>query len=278
MQKLLSQEHRCQCGKLLLKGIIFDGSIEIKCRRCGTVNKIGEIKMSNDDEHYLLIIDNDGRITNASSSASRILGYSNEELIGLHYTLINPLMTKELCAKYFGSGVLGEDNYLKLEVAHKAKDGRSIPITAVLKLFLLEDGRKYISLAASLTDTPTAAKDLPEDPPELQNNACDFYFDLDKRGTVEYISPMVQKLFGLIQDKIIGGEYFEHLPAGTRAKSKSTFAHFSADGRPYRVLDSVEKGINGKKLHLDLYFTPRFNDFGRFIGYRVLGWVIKKSK
>jgi PAS domain S-box-containing protein len=278
MQKLLSQEHRCQCGKLLLKGIIFDGSIEIKCRRCGTVNKIGEIKMSNDDSHYLLIINNDGMITNASSSASRILGYSNEELIGQHYTLINPLMTKEICAKYFGSGVLGEDNYLKLEVIHKAKDGRSIPITAVLKLFLLEDGRKYISLAASLNDAAAVDRNLAKDPPEFQNNACDFYFDLDKDGLVEYISPMVHKLFGFIQDKIVGRSYFDHLPSRIRAKSKSTFAHFSAAGRPYRELNCVEKGINGNKLHLDLYFTPRFNDFGRFIGYRVLGWVIKTAK
>lgn len=35
-----SKEYKCSCGKLLCKGEIFDGDIQIKCRRCGKITKI----------------------------------------------------------------------------------------------------------------------------------------------------------------------------------------------------------------------------------------------
>jgi phage FluMu protein Com len=40
-------DHRCDCGKLLCKGFIYDGEIEIKCKRCGSLNVIKS--ESNDD-------------------------------------------------------------------------------------------------------------------------------------------------------------------------------------------------------------------------------------
>src|ERR1043166_2274236 len=36
------QEYKCCCGKLLCKGAIFDGDIQIKCRRCGKIQKIAD--------------------------------------------------------------------------------------------------------------------------------------------------------------------------------------------------------------------------------------------
>jgi len=38
-------DHRCVCGKLLFKGFIRDGEVEIKCKRCGAMNLIqGELQ------------------------------------------------------------------------------------------------------------------------------------------------------------------------------------------------------------------------------------------
>ena len=36
----LYTDHRCSCGKLLCRGFIRDGEIEIKCKRCGRLNLI----------------------------------------------------------------------------------------------------------------------------------------------------------------------------------------------------------------------------------------------
>jgi len=36
------KEYRCDCGKLLFKGLLGSAVIEIKCRRCGKVNMFEE--------------------------------------------------------------------------------------------------------------------------------------------------------------------------------------------------------------------------------------------
>ena len=102
MNTLRLHEHRCVCGKLLLKGIFFDGSLEIKCKRCGVINTIGTIKLADDATHYLLIINGHGDIINVSDSACRILGYTYDEFISKHFTEINPTMPKEIGKKFFG--------------------------------------------------------------------------------------------------------------------------------------------------------------------------------
>lgn len=35
-----SRDYHCACGKLLCKGLIFDGEIQIKCKRCGKIARI----------------------------------------------------------------------------------------------------------------------------------------------------------------------------------------------------------------------------------------------
>ncbi|MBY0294233.1 Com family DNA-binding transcriptional regulator [Patescibacteria group bacterium] len=38
----VKREYRCACGKLLCKGLLLMGTIEIKCRRCGTLQTFEE--------------------------------------------------------------------------------------------------------------------------------------------------------------------------------------------------------------------------------------------
>jgi len=34
MKRIYLKEYRCACGKLLFKGSLFRGTVEIKCRHC----------------------------------------------------------------------------------------------------------------------------------------------------------------------------------------------------------------------------------------------------
>jgi phage FluMu protein Com len=44
MESLILKEYRCDCGKLLLKGHMLHGGVEIKCRGCGKIIKIESLK------------------------------------------------------------------------------------------------------------------------------------------------------------------------------------------------------------------------------------------
>ena len=90
------------------------------------------------------------------------------------------------------------------------------------------------------------------------------------------MSPSVKKLFGFPPEAVIGKNYFDFLPAKIKAEAKKTFKFFSADRKPFRVKHGIGTDLNGKAIDSELYFTPNFDDLGKFTGYRVLGWVIKK--
>jgi PAS domain S-box-containing protein len=80
MKEILSG-YRCECGKLLLKGFIFIGEIEVKCRYCKKMTSVSGINGSMSNERrYLLVTDKTGNILRATASASSALGYTGDEL------------------------------------------------------------------------------------------------------------------------------------------------------------------------------------------------------
>jgi PAS domain S-box-containing protein len=276
MDTLFLNEHRCQCGKLLLKGVFFDGALEIKCKKCGEINKIGIIKLADDSTHYLLIINDKGKIVNVSDSACRILGYTHEELIGKYFTQINPTLSPEIGKKLFGpESVLNEDNHLKLDTFYQTKEGKKFPVTVLLRLYKTNDKEKFILLASEIRSSQDDNQTADENTKNFVDSACDFYFDVDKDGIGEYVSPSVETLFGFTPDLVIGKNYFDFTPLETREEFRRRFQQYAAKALPFKIENKAGLNSKRKMINNELYFTPKFNDAGKFTGYRVLGWVIK---
>lgn len=275
MDTLFLNEQRCACGKLLLKGIFFDGTLEIKCKHCGTINKIGSIKLADDSNHYLLIINEKGSIINASSSSCKILGYSHEELIGKHFTEINPSLPKDLMERFFGvESILNEDNHFQFDTINRTKGGVDISVTVFFRLYKPTSNEKHILLSVEVKDFINDHKKTSEKSDlNFSDNACNFYFDIDKIGNIEYASPLVKKFLGFSQEAIVGKNYFDLILNEDREESKKIFKHFSTKEQPYRVVHSIKKDVNNNTIDDEIYFTPNYNDKGIFIGYRLLVWV-----
>lgn len=275
-ETLFLNEHRCKCGKLLLKGIFFDGTLEIKCRRCGAINKIGKINQADDATHYLLIVDKQGRIVNCSEAAGYVLGYSRDELIGKHLSQISPVSQKEIDKKFFGpESALDEENYFKLDTFHRCKSGKKIPVVALLKLYQPAGREKYLLISAEPKNTESKSNFLKEDAFEFLDNTCDFYLSLDKNGIVEHASPSAAKFFGFTQETFTGRNYLDYLPVGKEIKAKKIFNHFSVNEEPYRVAGDIGISADGEMICDEIYFTPNFNDMGKLVGYCVLGRLKK---
>lgn len=234
------------------------------------------MKQITDDAHYVLIIDGQGIIANANDSACRILGYTRDELVGQYFTLFNPNISKEVGEKFFGpDSVLSEDNYFKLDTNHKSKDGRNIPITACYKLYKPNKRERYLLILAELKKTTDNEKVFVKDKIEFLENACDFYFDIDKDGIIEYVSLSVERLSGFSQEEVIGQNYFDFIPVEKRGKDRETFEYFALNGQPYRVTHDITIDKKGRVMNGELYFTSRLDDYGKFVGYRVIGWMEK---
>lgn len=279
METLLLNEYRCKCGKLLLKGVIFDASIEIKCKNCKEINKIGNIKLKNTDKHYVLIINQRGTITNCSSSACKILQYDCSELIGKHFTLINTTIPSDFAGKTTGEySVLNEDNYFQFDTFHKTKNDKIIPITAQLKLYKPNTKDRYVLLIAEVKNTLTEKSPIEKNSLEFIDKACDFYFEVDKNGICIYINPAMEKIFQLKQENIVGKYMFDIMPENQKKEAEKVFNHFSVKEEPYRSSNDDGTIIDDQIIKYESYYTPYYNDGGNFIGYRVLGWLKNNNK
>jgi phage FluMu protein Com len=54
-------EYRCDCGKLLFKGSVFVGSIEIKCRKCNRIFCVEEGEMPI-PKNFVVLINSEGLV------------------------------------------------------------------------------------------------------------------------------------------------------------------------------------------------------------------------
>jgi PAS domain S-box-containing protein len=270
-------EQRCKCGKLLLKAFFFDGVLEIKCKKCGVVNKIGGTKLIDDKNNYHLIINEKGLITNVSNSISEILGYTREELVNQHFTKINKTVPSQIKDIFFRTRLmLNEDNYFQLDTVHETKEGKKIPVIVFIKLYQPTEKERFLLVSVKLNNNENNDYILNRDASEYLKKTCDFYFHLDKNGIINYISPSVKNIFGFSQEAAISKNYFECIAIGNRDESKKLFEFFSKIEKPYRTEDIVCLSTNGKTLHTELFFTPDYNNMGKFIGYRVLVWAKEK--
>ena len=271
----LLNDYRCTCGKLLLKGIVFDGVIEIKCKRCGVISKIGEAKLIEDSSHYLMIINDRGLITNVSQSIYDILGFTPFELIGKSLTYINSSLPKEIGIKFFGEdSLLNKDSSLRLDTTHKTKSGKNLPVSVLLKLYSPTSSDQYILEYVTLKNNVNRDGEKLDDKDQFIENSSDYYFDIDSNGVVEYISESMEKLFKYSQEKVISKHYFDFLPFTQIVQNKNTFKHFRDLEQSYRLIQDLGLDSAGGIIHSDLYFTTKFDEVGKSAGYRVLGWVV----
>ena len=279
MDILLLNEQRCKCGKLLFKGILFDGILEIKCKRCDQINTMGDINIVDNATHYLLVVDGKGKIINGSEAACYVLGYSHSELLGKDLSQISPITQKDIEEKFLGpDSVLGEENYFKLDTFHLAKSGKKIPVTSLLRLYRPTKKEKYLLISTEPKNSETKSNFFKKDSSKFLSNACDFYFTVDKKGTCEYVSPLAEEILGFPIGELMGKNYFDFLPTGKRSEAKEIFDYFSIDGEPYRTKGEMGISRSGKTICSQVYFTPNFNDMGKFAGYHVLSWLEKPKE
>ena len=275
MPNTLLKEQRCECGRLLLKGIFLQASLEIKCKKCGKINKIGKIKKNDDSVCYVLVFDEFGNIVNADEAASVVLGYDHEELIGMHFTDIDGSVTKEMANKLMPpQSILADDHNIQVESFNKTKDGKNIAVNVFLQLYKPTNNERFVVASVSIDDV-VGSCGAKGDKKLFIENSCDFYFDIDKSGLARHISQSVETLFGINPRTALGSSYLDFLPAHKREEATQRFNYFAARSEPYRILDNLGLDVNGKITHTDLFFAPNISQDGQFIGYRVSGWLRK---
>lgn len=114
---------RCiKCKKLLARPNADTQGIEIKCRRCGTLNTFLE-----DSEHQIIITDTQGRVLFANDAVIRETQYQIEEIIGNTPALWGKQMSKSFYENMWHQLLTDKKTFVDT-IVNKRKNGETYSV------------------------------------------------------------------------------------------------------------------------------------------------------
>jgi PAS domain S-box-containing protein len=130
-------DQRCvKCKKLLFRGLLGLGIVEVKCSRCGHVSMLHSFDqlLRSKTGAYVLVYNPAGRVIVTSASASEVLGYSSEEFCTLKIQSISPRNQIPVLDEHASLKALEywqqHHNNLGETMSHLRKDGSYIEVNA----------------------------------------------------------------------------------------------------------------------------------------------------
>lgn len=124
METVSLREYRCKCGKLLFKGVLMLGVVEVKCRRCGAIFLQEEL-----EPEAFTLLECDGRlqITDVSGYVEAVFGRTHTDIIGEQLGTFFPLL-RDGEARHAELTTSSERTYTLRENTLLLQDGNSIPL------------------------------------------------------------------------------------------------------------------------------------------------------
>lgn len=123
-------EYRCQCGKLLCKGFLPIGIVEIKCKRCARLSTFGIL---NRKGAYLPLIAVDSHdLITGSPNIETMLGYSLPDLVGKPVETICPLLADGAERTKLDTALKEDGLYEIKRNVFLLRDGSQLPLESLL--------------------------------------------------------------------------------------------------------------------------------------------------
>ncbi|SIN85023.1 PAS domain S-box-containing protein [Singulisphaera sp. GP187] len=168
----------------------------------------------------------DGRLLDVNPAASRMLGYSREELLRL--------TTNDVDAPEFAAGFQErlkqqmEQGHLSCEGRHRTKDGRIIPVDINTSTILFDDQRAVLAVIRDITERKALEETRREFAESQMRNAremqeknlaltasearyrqltegcLDAVVVADRQGRITLFNPAAEKIFGHSTDEVLG--------------------------------------------------------------------------
>jgi PAS domain S-box-containing protein len=160
------------------------------------LNQTSEAVYLSNEEHYFVY---------ANAEASRMLGYSREELLSMSILDIDPDVSQEVLGQIVrGSDLPGSSTF---ERRHKAKDGRIFPVEITVAVFEYQGKILAVSMVRDITERKQTEAELHLRAQEFRamiENSPDSIVRYDTQGRRIYVNPALQANFGFPNAEILG--------------------------------------------------------------------------
>ena len=184
-----------------------------------TQRRQAEAALRESEEKYRAIIENmeegyieldlTGRLTFFNDAARRFLGYSKEEILGMHYKEYADKENSDKIFKLYNEVYRTHTASSKFEWDVIRKDGTKRTVEGSASLIADAQGRPsgFRGLFRDVTDSKRAREELQKSEERyrlLAENANDIIYTIDMQTRLTYISPSVSRILGFSVEEAMG--------------------------------------------------------------------------
>ena len=170
----------------------------------------------------------------ANEGALQQVGYTKEELFTMHPFDIKPYVPEPQFRAIMRPLLTGEKNALTLDVIHRHKDGRDIPVEAFVQY--VHGGTEpphFVAIVRDISERKRIEQTLIEQARYTQtiiDTMVDGLIAVDTHGIVQSFNPAAQHIFGYQAEEILGQNIARLIPAPHDARHAQYLAKCHALG------------------------------------------------
>jgi len=222
-------------------------------------------------ESILVVEPYTGRFLDVNQTATRVLGYSREELLelSLNHIEVGLPLTPASAWHEWVDGIRNGHDVSYLEGVHRRRDGTRFPVEASVGFATVDNEELLLLVTRDITDRKRLENRLRRQWgffSRLVHRSVDGIMAFDRSFNVTYWNPAMESVLGVRKNAVLGKNIFEVLPqlkelgedrylrdalAGTTSTSRNrTFSHPET----------------GRQVYFDGYYSPLTEEGGEILG------------
>jgi len=250
------------------------------------VLRANERRFRNLFEHGLIgkaIVEPDGRFSDVNQSFCDLVGYSKEDLIGAHTTIVIREEDRNMVVETMRRIFDGEQAGYQTERHYRHKRGHAVPVLVDVVPDVDELGRvqALVVQVQDVSDWKSTEAVLRESEGRLRDFAeiaADWFWETDEHLVVDYISSAHRQITGIPDEEVIGRTREELFQDGIY-KAVNPALHIRTLNNYWDSM--IEYSVtreDGHEVVVHDRASPFFDQEGNFKGYRGVGRDISEQQ
>jgi PAS domain S-box-containing protein len=199
----------------------------------------------------IITIDERGIIESLNPAATRMFGYTEDEVVGQNVKVLMPEPYRSEHDGYLEHyRDTGQKKIIGIgrEVVGRRKDGRTFPMHLAVSELQVGERRMYTGIARDITDLKSAIDRLQESEARARavlDTAVDAIITIDERGTMESANAAAEKVFGYRAAELVGQNVKMLMPSPYREEHDQYLANYLRTGQ--RRIIGIGREVTGQR-------------------------------
>ncbi len=227
-----------------------------------------------------------GKLINVNPAAEALSGYSREELIGMHLTMLHPEAERERVKAEFLSAARQPSCPLGFHLQHK--DGRRVPVTITSSKSLMLDGRSvticiYFDITMDIIVHNDKEKYLVQVEARyrgLLEAAPDGMVVVNEKGEIVLLNAQAEKHFGYHSDELLGQKVTNIIPEGFAERLIADGTRTAAEALAQQIGTGIElngQRKDGSEFPIEIMLSPLESPEGILVTAAIRDITVRKD-